>query len=74
MNVKYEYIHMHIIIFLVLNENKVILLWKLDIYELIITFLTPVRAKSVKKIQPRKEKQLTPFCPSFIKSGDVRSK
>lgn len=44
------------------------------LYESIRTFLTHVRAKSVKKIQQRKEKQLTPFCPSFIKSGDVRSK
>lgn len=50
---------------------KVLFIWT---YEVIIIFLTPGSEKSIKKIQPHKEKQSTPFYPSFVESWYVRFK
>lgn len=57
--------------FLYLMKVKVLFIWT---YEVIIIFLTPGSEKSIKKIQSHKEKQSTPFYPSFVESLYVRFK
>lgn len=57
--------------FLYLMKVKVLFIWT---YEVIIIFLTPGSEKSIKKIQSHKEKQSTPFYPSFVESWYVRFK
>lgn len=50
---------------------KVLFIWT---YEVIIIFRTPGSEKSIKKIQSHKEKQSTPFYPSFVEFWYVRFK